>query len=205
MQQGLQLRILAPAASSPVRPRRELMQQIRETAPLPEFLTSVNASTALLSYHISLGKALRAEDFRNGDSVPNALSVTSNSPVKPVIVRQRRRRHDNAGRRRSSPRLMSHPCRPPACSAVFLLLYGGGDETACFRGSPPPCSHLLSQVFRNTTSTRIRGVGSEGTITQADIPTCRGARRRWRRLLCFLAAAAAAATTASTLGARPKK
>lgn len=64
------------------------MGSLGETeAPLPEFLSSRNASTTLLSNHICMGWAFRAEDLTNGATIPNALSVTLESPVAPLTVR----------------------------------------------------------------------------------------------------------------------
>lgn len=64
------------------------MREVGENASLPQFLENQNASTALLSYHISLGQALRSSDLYNGEQLPNALSVTVDSPVKPLLARR---------------------------------------------------------------------------------------------------------------------
>lgn len=90
------------------------MEAIGEKSSLPQFLTAINASTTLLSYHFSMGRAARARDLLNGASITTGLS-TLNSPVPPLVVR---------GSAAPAPPFSS------LRSALFLCaLCGGGAET----------------------------------------------------------------------------
>lgn len=164
---------LTPGDSFPV---SDLMRRLNDTsAPSsPKFLSEQNVSTTLLSFHISIGKAIRTEDMPTSAGegeggkydVPNALSASPGSPAKPLQAWTTQWRLRQL-----------HPLLPPTAPGAAL---GGSAPPAADLPavSPLPPAQIAVTTKEGKAVQQVKGMGSTANLLTGDIPTCSGACAR---------------------------
>lgn len=126
---------------------------------------------------------------RAAAEVPLELDTRHHPPELPPCPRARRSHRGPPQRRAAAERAVRDRQQPGATAPGAWRRTVSGRPSAIVLLAPADLSYCLTffcwrppQTFKNQSTTKLQGRGSEGTVTQADIPTCTGASLFFSRL-----------------------